>query len=359
VSHQPERKEKNCLNCGALVQGRFCHVCGQENIVTKENFFSLVKHFVYDILHFDSKFFDTLRYLLFRPGYLSKQYVAGKRVSFLNPIRMYLFTSALFFLVLFSINDPKTSFINFDNINDTLSRGDRIEMATELREALAQSPDNALLQKKLRLVEDTTKPVKAAAVGIENGEDLFIFRDSVFNSLQQYDSVQKSLQPQKRDNWVTRQFIRRGLAINAKYSDNPKEGIQHFTELFVHRLPYMLFLSLPFFALILKLLYIRRKDFYYSDHAIFTLHHYIFSFIILLLVFLLSNLNDWLHVKLFGILITLLFISWPVYLYAALKKFYGQGWGKTFSKFLLLNLLGFLVLLLLFIIFIFFTFFQI
>jgi hypothetical protein len=162
----------------------------------------------------------------------------------------------------------------------------------------------------------------------------------------------------KRDGWLKQQFMHRGLALKEKYEDNPREGVQKFTELFIHRLPYLLFLSLPFFAFILKLLYIRRKTFFYSDHAIFTLHHYIFSFILLLLIFLISALNNWLHIRLFNILMTLLIFSWPVYLYVAMRKFYGQGWFKTFSKFLLLNLLGFMVLLLLFVVFLFFTFFQ-
>ncbi len=104
MSHQPERKEKNCLNCGTEVMGRFCHVCGQENIVTHQGFWSLTKHFVYDVLHFDGKFFHTLAYIFTRPGFVARQYAEGKRMSYLDPIRMYLFTSAIFFLVFFSVN---------------------------------------------------------------------------------------------------------------------------------------------------------------------------------------------------------------------------------------------------------------
>jgi hypothetical protein len=85
------------------VQGRFCQVCGQENIVPKQGFWSLTRHFIYDIFHFDGKFFDTLRLLFFKPGTISKEYVLGKRMRYLDPIRMYLFTSAVFFLVFFSV----------------------------------------------------------------------------------------------------------------------------------------------------------------------------------------------------------------------------------------------------------------
>ncbi|HQS55851.1 MAG: hypothetical protein B7Y15_10780, partial [Bacteroidetes bacterium 24-39-8] len=102
MSHQKERQEKNCLNCYSEVHGRFCQVCGQENIETKESFWSLATHFVYDVTHFDGKFFSTLKYLLFRPGFLSQEYLRGRRTAYLHPIRMYVFTSAIFFLILFS-----------------------------------------------------------------------------------------------------------------------------------------------------------------------------------------------------------------------------------------------------------------
>ena len=102
MSHAPERLEKNCLNCGATVMGRYCHVCGQENVKPKESFWHLVTHFFNDVTHFDGKFFTTLKDLLLKPGFLSKEYMIGRRNSYLNPVRMYVFTSAIFFLLFFT-----------------------------------------------------------------------------------------------------------------------------------------------------------------------------------------------------------------------------------------------------------------
>jgi len=81
--------------------GRYCHVCGQENVEPKESFWHLLTHFFNDITHFDGKFFITLKDLLFKPGFLSKEYMIGRRASYLNPVRMYVFTSAIFFLLFF------------------------------------------------------------------------------------------------------------------------------------------------------------------------------------------------------------------------------------------------------------------
>jgi hypothetical protein len=85
------------------VQGRFCQACGQENLEPKETIWHFITHFFYDITHFDGKFFSTVKYLIAKPGFLSKQYIAGKRVTYLHPIRMYVFTSAFFFIIFFSL----------------------------------------------------------------------------------------------------------------------------------------------------------------------------------------------------------------------------------------------------------------
>lgn len=103
MSHLHERKEKICLNCNAELIDRYCHHCGQENVEPKETVWHLVQHFFNDITHFDGKFFASVKYLLRRPGFLSKEYMVGRRASYLNPIRMYVFSSAIFFLLLFSL----------------------------------------------------------------------------------------------------------------------------------------------------------------------------------------------------------------------------------------------------------------
>lgn len=358
MSHQPERTEKDCLNCGTLVQGRFCHVCGQENIIPKETFFSLVKHFVYDILHFDSKFFDTIKYVLFRPGYLSKLYVDGKRASFLHPIRMYLFTSAVFFLVFFSIEKSESGFFNFDNTNTTISKEARADLIDDLQKELVKKPGDTALSNKLNRLRDTTQRVKPEDINDAGNWQLFGTGEKSYGSIAQYDSFQKTVAATERDGWLKRRFIKKGLELNDRYRGNSMAGMKVFAELFMHKLPYLLFVSLPFFALVLKLLYIRRKNYYYSDHAVFTSHHYIFSFILLLIAFLFTALTDWTGVKLFKNLMPVFIIAWAVYLFLAMRRFYGQGRFKTFSKFFLLNMLGLVVLLLLFVQFLFFTFFQ-
>lgn len=142
------------------------------------------------------------------------------------------------------------------------------------------------------------------------------------------------------------------------YGDDRNAMLKSVLDSFLHKLPYLLFVSLPFFALILKLLYIRRKQFVYTDHAVFTLYHYIFTFILLLLYILIARLYEWLGWGILEVLGIVLFLSGGVYLFLSMKYFYRQKNGKTFWKFIILNFLGIFVLLFIFIAFIFLSIFQ-
>jgi hypothetical protein len=354
VSHQPERKEKDCLNCGTDVHGRFCHVCGQENIVGHQNFWSLCKHFVYDILHFDGKFYPTLYNLFTRPGRVAKEYVKGKRASYLDPIRMYLFTSAVFFLIFFSVNSFR---VNPEDIGGQISNKERYKLAKSKEKKLKSDPSDTVLQRQIALLRDTARPIDLQAAGLNEDYSVLSFSERKYNSEREYDSVQNLLPKAERDNWFKGRLIKKSIAINQKYGKD-SEGANAFISFLVHKLPYLLFVSLPFFAFLLKLLYIRRKSFFYSDHAVFTLYHYIFTFILLLFVFAFNALKTWTGWHALGWLVTLLGIYWPVYLYFEMKTFYGQGWARTLGKFLLLNILGILVLNLLMIFFVLFSIFQ-
>ena len=138
MSHFKERKEKVCLNCGADLQGRFCHKCGQENIEPKESFLHLLSHLISHEFHFDSKFLSTAKHLLLTPGFLTKEYMAGRRASYLDPIRMYIFLSAFFFLVVFSLNKSENSLVNADLKNPD-TRKEALAAIKELKDAITDS----------------------------------------------------------------------------------------------------------------------------------------------------------------------------------------------------------------------------
>jgi len=350
MSHTPERKEKDCLNCGTLVQGKYCHKCGQANVVPKESFWAMLTHFVYDITHFDGKFFETVRILLQKPGFLSQEYVKGKRASYLNPIRMYVFTSAFFFLVFFSINKTDT-YIRAIN-NQPYTQAARDSVLQKIDEGDYRGTDSALLQRMRLLIADTSKPLfDTDLMPLQTDFAITAMNGRSYRTLDEYDSVQNSLAKNDRDGWLSGLWNKRVIQINQKYRNDPTMSWRKVIDVLLHQLPYLLFLSLPFFALLLKWLYYRRKDLYFADHGIFTIHHYIVSFILFLLIFLWSKLQDWTNWWLWDLLNIVSFFALPVYLYKAMRRFYGQGRGKTILKFVLLNLAALLVITLLFTVF--------
>ena len=97
----------------------------------------------------------------------------------------------------------------------------------------------------------------------------------------------------------------------------------------------------------------------YSDHAVFTLYHYIFIFLLFLVSILIEEINENLDWDVLTYLRVLLIAFGGFYLYWAMLKFYGQGWLKTLGKFIVLNILGFIMLFILFLIFILFSLVQI
>ena len=314
LSHGNQRKNNNCLNCNAVVENRFCSVCGQENIEPAEGVGHFVFHFFNDITHFDSKFFSTLKKLLFSPGALSAAYRLGQRVNFLNPIRMYLFSSFLFFLVFFAL-------VNFSNITKQ-----------ELPKTKAES-------KK--------RPDKKK-------DD---FRLSEYENPIVYDSLLKT--GTLEHGWLRQRFERKKMLISEKYKGDQVSFLKVMVDVFMHSFPQMLFVSLPLFAFGLQLLYWRRKEYYYVSHAIFTIHYYIFILAVLLITIGFSKVFEFLNLRwpdIFGGLISLVIFF---YLYKAMRRFYNQGRGITIVKFLLLLFWILIITGVLTTIFILFSFFKI
>lgn len=369
MSHLKEREEKNCLNCGAAIYGRYCHVCGQENLEPKESFWHLVTHFVYDIIHFDGKFFSTLKYLLFWPGHLSHEYLKGRRMSYLHPIKMYVFTSAFFFLIFFSFYKE----LNIIQTNTTTTSSNASDILKELKsekvlyEKLLESslPPQKIEEIKTRIIlldsdivllqRDTTK--KGKLLSDKDGIPEISTSISVYSykSLKEYDSVQASLPASKKDGRVKQFFERLDIKKRIKYGNDNAAYWESLKENFTHHFPQLLFTSLPLFALLLKLLYRRRKQFFYINHAIFTIHLYCATFIITLLRLWTMSIFELFHSQMPTFLRVIFALIILFYWYKAFRNFYEQRRAKTILKFIILMFLTMIMMVLLFALFLFFS----
>lgn len=325
MSHLHEREEKICLNCGTQLTDRYCQKCGQENIEPKPTLGHLIKHFFNDVTHFDGRFFVTMKMLIVKPGFLSSEYLKGKRTSYLDPIRMFLFISATFFLL----------FLNFDNSKEKKhTNKDKKVQHAEAQAEIIEANKQLRIHNLDTLSIDTTEEVMVT----RGGQKINVSHPKKWSTDQttaEYDSTQNSLPEAKRDGWLEHYFKRKFISAQELSRENQEEFKRRFLENVVHSAHMMLFFTLPLIAFILFLLYIRRKQFYYVSHIIFTLHCYCVVFLGMMLSKLMGIIGGYA-----SYVDTAITIGYFVYPLIAMKRFYKQGLFKTFVKYVLLLIVG-------------------
>jgi len=278
---------------------------------------------------------------------------------------MYVFTSAFFFIIFFSIYDP-SNLVSDSNQSDKKNPDTAANSNAARQAAIAKAlefahtkEDSAEILEGTAVFTDTI-PIDPSDTAKKGWTVKMSTDTGDYKSVAEYDSIQRSLPPDKRHGFLRRVLNRRQIVIRNKYGDDERALMRAWINHFIHQFPKLLFVSLPIFAFILWLLYIRRrKQYYYVNHGIFSIHLYIFSFILLLVSMGITGLVNatgwdwinWLQLP--------LWLYWLYYLYKAMRVFYQQGRTKTVVKFLLLNVLATTVILFLFLVFFLVTVFQI
>jgi hypothetical protein len=339
MSHGNERKEKVCLNCNARVFGPYCHVCGQHNIETKETALGLVVHFFNDITHFEGKFIASLRYLLFRPGFLTTEYERGRRASYMNPVRMYVFASAFFFILFFSFfSGDEKSVVKVNQTNDSIKvKQPALNFNSEFLKDQALK-DARTREDSIQVIEAFGTKEEKQAVAKDSGRVTGILgiAGEEFKTIAAYDSIQAQLPKEKRDKWLERLFKKRIIIINERFNGDLKAFNAAVYDYSIHALPKILFISLPLFAFMLFLLYVRHKRFLYVTHIIFTIHLYVFYFIMLLLLFSNGKISEFLNWWPGNLLNFAVWLYMFFYLYKAMRRVYEQHRAKTVFKYFIL-----------------------
>ena len=283
-------------------------------------------------------------------------------MRYLNPVRLYVFISFVFFLVLFFKNSETA---------DTGDESGNIHYRNLLQQHLADSlrqfthpGKKAGIYDSLRarvyadlagnLDSSAVKRTDDEAVGMSYGNQgiKFTLTEEKYDNLHDYDSVQNTLPENEKDKGFIHWFIRTNVRLKNSYGSRRQVVV---SENFQHSIPKMMFVVLPLFALFIKLFY-NRKKYFYSQHIIFSIHFH--SFMFLLLMF--TTFLDWIftggsfQVIVMGIAILLLYC----YLALALKKAYQQSIWLSLLKALSIGVLYIITLVICIVLLAFYIFFT-
>ena len=334
----------HCENCGAELTGPHCAQCGQAAIDYRRSFRHVIVDVLDSFLNWDSKFFATLGLLIIKPWQLTNEFLAGKRVRYLHPLRLYLLASIVFFFV-----------INYSARGIRLEPGkipekEREKVAAEIekkRDQIEKDLDKENLspedRKKAQAVLDSlTKPSSSpspfgsatpspdsslapegssAASPSEPGKRTYgAVNERPFLV---FDENEKSSTPFER--WLE------ARAKEKMGEHGTKMGL--FIATLFSNLPYMMFCCIPLFAFVLKVLYVRRRVFY-IDHLIYALHiHTFFYTAVMLIVFITMGLNRALPETLAAWIIAALWSAFVAQIFLSIRYVYRQGWFMSTVKF--------------------------
>ena len=327
-----------CLNCGTVLKGPFCYFCGQPDRNFMRFFPALLRDLMEDLLDLDSRFMRTLKPLLFKPGRLTRDYMNGRRFRYAPPMRLYIFSSIVFFLLAAFLSSDAISIDDVKVVNDggiVHISADSEEEQREVEEALADLPAGIREQINVDQVESEETHDETGNPGFE------------------LDDIQFNDEPWNREtNPVAIKWFPDWLndRINDEIEGSPKkaEQINENPNLIIDKvfdiLPATMFVLLPVVALIFKFWYLFAKR-YYVEHLIFSLHNHSFLFVTLIMMLLADLVADlfvsyentaaatgvqWLMI-IIGIWI-------PVYLLISLRTVYQQNWFLTMGKFFVIGI---------------------
>jgi uncharacterized protein DUF3667 len=340
----------HCENCGADLQGHWCSQCGQPAIEYRRSFRYVVADLLNEFLNWDSKFFTTIALLILKPWRLTNAFLEGKRVRYVNPLRLYLLASILFF---FAVNygakgirvDP-TKFPEEKRAEVAAAIADkRSEIEDELNKDNLTPEQRQKVQKALDYLtkpsatttpttEGTSSPTAAPSASPTAKSDKQTYGPVGDRPFVVFDDA-KSTTPFER--WIE------GRAKEKMGEQGTKMGL--FIKTLFSNLPYMMLCCIPLFALVLKLLYIRRRLFY-IDHLIYALHiHTFFYAAVMLIVLATIGLTHFLPGATAGWLIALLWIAFVIQIFLSIRYVYRQGWFFSVFKFLFGGFVYLIVLL--------------
>lgn len=257
----------HCPNCEADVHGPFCAQCGQETVIEAPTLHEFAHEYLHHYVALEGRLWRSLWLLLCKPGELTREFLSGRRRRYVRPLPLYVTLSFLFFL----------GFSLFPGKNDAEALPQKIVDARVKPDAPKETGD---VQVKSAGPSSATDPKKALADLPSN-----ITSEVMAGLAKEKHNVKDVETAVAQDNSPgTEKLNRMVIDIAKHYEADPEGAKERLIHAFTARLPYAIFLLMPLFALMSKLIYWRRKR-YYGEHLLFALHAHAFLFLCLLLTY--------------------------------------------------------------------------
>ncbi|AZQ42785.1 DUF3667 domain-containing protein [Nonlabens ponticola] len=360
VRSLPQYRSTHCLNCETPLEDvdKYCHQCGQLNSKKRLALSDFFSELFANFISYDNRIWRTISGILFKPGKVTQEYCAGKRVHYANPFRFFLSVTIVFFLLgqlFLNWDDDFTEFV--EGMNEGIEKGmEQAQSDANLLELVRrrdslESQGNRIAAGVLteviddiELQPDSTQAIPKYATQQQLDEKNYLYKylaqtddyktHAERNPAMNINQALISLDHEVTD--LNRSRYRKARRFNAL----EKQPYQ-LVEMVVPKIPLFLFFFAPAISLFLWLVYIRR-DYNYMEHMVFTFHVFTFFFLSLFILLGMVSLSfgwiswEWMSLIILGVL-------GPFYLYKAMRNFYKQGRFKTIVKFAFLNFV-FLVL---------------
>jgi hypothetical protein len=295
----------HCPNCGTQLSGNFCQGCGQAAHLHVPSAREFLHEFIAHYVALEGKLWKSVALLIFRPGRLTRDYIEGKRVRYIEPLRLYLTFSIIFFAI-FKLGG--VDFISVGTPDTTLARQEApvAQKSGEAGDATVTPAQRAREQarEERRRVREKNPDQDQDMIVLDKGDD------------------------EKAKELATRVHPALGAKVEHFLQLPEKESKAAMLRALSSYAPYAIFALMPVFAALLKLLYLgsgRR----YGEHLLFALHTNAFAFLLLSLLLLLP---DWIPLAGFGLWVWLV-----LYLPTAMRKVYGGGRLLTALRWIVLG----------------------
>jgi hypothetical protein len=309
----------DCLNCGTAVQANFCSHCGQDTAAHMPSAMEFLHEFVGHYVALENKLLKSLSLLLFKPGRLTRDYLEGKRVRYVLPLRLYLTLSVIFFATVKWQAQDFDAGLNNHTVTVNQKKADEKDLdraradlqAAKKETGVAGATALAAGEKVADKLQKKAQEKRAHAGGGENTSTVGFF------DIDENDR-----------GWLAAHFGK-GVADKAAHFNTltAAEQLREFEHALFGYAPYAIFALMPVFALYLKMLYLGSGRMY-GEHLLFALHTNAFAFLVLTLLMLVPGWIPFSHAVLW---------LWLVfYLPTAMRKVYGGSRLATWWRWIVL-----------------------